>query len=75
MYTSNECPRVDNVIDPYLWHCRLGHINKKRINKLAKERILDINDCESLPICEFCLLRKMTNSPFTGKDEREPVIF
>ena len=25
----------------YLWHCRLGHINEKRISKLHKDRILE----------------------------------
>ena len=62
--------RIDNVSEVYLWHCRLGHINKNRINRLAQERILEVGDCESLPTCESCLLGKMTKSPFTGKDER-----
>ena len=63
-------PRIDNVSEVYLWHCRLGHINKNRINRLAQERILEVSDCESLPTCESCLLGKMTKSPFTGKGER-----
>ena len=54
----------------YLWHWRLGHINKNRINRLTQEGILKVSDCESLPTCEFCLLGKMTKSPFTGKGER-----
>ena len=33
VYATNKCPRVDNVTDAYLWHCRLGHINKNRINR------------------------------------------
>ena len=45
-------------------------MNKNRIDKLIKERILEIDDCESLPICESCLLDKMTKSPFKKKDER-----
>ena len=56
--------------DIYLWHWRLGHINKNRINRLTQEGILKVNDCESLATCEFYLLGKMTKSPFTGKDER-----
>ena len=71
MYTSsNKRPRLDDVSDSYLWHCRLGHINKNRINRLIGEGLLDISDCESLPTCESCLLGKMTKLPFTGKGER-----
>ena len=69
MYISNKRPRIDNVTDAYLWYYRLDHINKNRINKLIKERILDINDCESLPAYESYLLEKMIKSPFTRKDE------
>ncbi len=70
MYTSSKRPRIDNVTDVYLWHHRLGHINKNRMNRLSKEGILNVNDCESLTTCESCLLGKMTKSPFTGKGER-----
>ncbi|GJU20126.1 zinc finger, CCHC-type containing protein [Tanacetum coccineum] len=31
----------------YLWHCRIGHINKKRIKKLQHDRILQPTDDES----------------------------
>ena len=54
----------------YLWHYRLGHINKNRINRLTQEGILKVSDCESLPTYEFCFLGKMTKSPFTEKGER-----
>ena len=68
--TSDKYPRIDHVSEVYLWHCRLGHINKNRINRLAQEGILEVGDYESLPICESCLLGKMTKSPFIGKGER-----
>ena len=67
MYTSNKYPRISDVSDIYLWYCRLGHVNKNRINRLTQERIFKVSDCESLPICESCLPEKMTKSPFTGK--------
>ena len=35
MYTSKKYHRLDNVSDIYLWHYRLGHINKNRINKFT----------------------------------------
>ena len=50
---------IPNISDTYLWHCRLGHMNKNRIDRLIKEAILKINDCESLPTCESYLLGKM----------------
>ena len=45
-------------------------MNKNRIDRLIKECVLEIDDCESLPICESCLLGKMTKSPLKKKDER-----
>ena len=56
--------------DIYLWHWRLGHINKNRINRLTQEGILEVSDCELLSTCESCLLGKMIKSPFTKKGER-----
>ena len=70
MYTSSKCPRIEDVSDAYLWHCRLGHVNKNRINKLIQGGILEISDYESLPTYESCLLDKMTKSPFKGKSDR-----
>ena len=68
MYTFGKRSRLDDVNDTYLWHCRLGHINKNMITRL-EEGLLDLSVCESLPTCESCLLGKMTKSPFTGKGE------
>ena len=70
MYISNKHPRIVDVMDAYLWHCRLGHINKNRMNKLAQEEIFDDNNYESLSTCESCLLEKMIKSPFTEKGKR-----
>ena len=70
MYTLNKRPRVDNVMDVYLWHCRLGHINKNRMNRLSKEKILKLNDYESSSTYESYLLGKMIKSLFTEKGER-----
>ena len=54
----------------YLWHCRLGHINEKRISKLHKDGLLESFDLESIDTCEACLLGKMTTTPFTKVGER-----
>ena len=68
--TTSKRPRLDNVDDSYLWYCRLGHINKNRINKLIKEDLLKISDYESLPIYESCHLGKIIKSLFIEKGER-----
>ena len=70
VYSTGKHPRLDSVSDIYLWHYRLGHINKNKINRLTQEEIFEVSDCESLPTCESCLLGKMTKSPFTEKGER-----
>ena len=59
-----------NLNQTYLWHCRLGHINKKRISQLQKSGLLEANENESFDICESCLCGKMTKSPFSGSSER-----
>ena len=72
MHVSSSFKRKrDNQVNKtYLWHCRLGHIGEKRINKLHKEGYLDNYDYESYETCESCLKGKMTKSPFIGSGER-----
>ncbi|GJS48850.1 retrotransposon protein, putative, ty1-copia subclass [Tanacetum coccineum] len=48
-----------------LWHFCLGHVNKKRIAQLQKDRVLESFDFKLDDVCESCLLGKMTKSPFT----------
>ncbi|KAJ9538361.1 hypothetical protein OSB04_031094 [Centaurea solstitialis] len=54
----------------YLWHCRLGHINKKRIEKLLKGGFLGSFDFRPFDNCESCLSGKMTKQPFNKDNER-----
>ncbi|KAJ9547497.1 hypothetical protein OSB04_020040 [Centaurea solstitialis] len=54
----------------YLWHCRLGHINKKRIEKLQKGGFLGSFDFRPFDNCESCLSGKMTKQPFNKANER-----
>ena len=49
-----------------MWHLRLGHISKDRINELVKDGLLNLFDLQSLPTCESCLKGKMIKSPFVG---------
>src|SRR3954468_19595046 len=62
--------KVNNDNATYLWHCRLGHIGVKRMNKLHADGLLESLDYESLDACEPCLMGKMTETPFSGTMER-----
>ncbi|GKD04926.1 retrotransposon protein, putative, ty1-copia subclass, partial [Tanacetum coccineum] len=45
----------------YLWHCRLGHINKKRMDKLQHDGILQPTHYELLDKYKSCIFGKMAN--------------
>ncbi|GKC83348.1 zinc finger, CCHC-type containing protein, partial [Tanacetum coccineum] len=52
--------RAKHALDSYyLWHCRLGHINKKRMDKLQRDGILQSTHDESLEKCKSCIYKKM----------------
>ena len=60
-----------NELNPaYIWHCRLGHANEKRISRLHRDGALGSFDLESFDTCESCLHGKMTKRPFTKIGER-----
>ncbi|GJX64442.1 retrotransposon protein, putative, ty1-copia subclass [Tanacetum coccineum] len=53
-----------------LWHCRLGHISKKRIKMLQHDGLLNSTDIESLGKCVSCMLGKMARKPYSHQVER-----
>ncbi|GJX43764.1 retrotransposon protein, putative, ty1-copia subclass [Tanacetum coccineum] len=57
----------------FLVHCRLSHINKKRITKLQHDRLLKLIDNESFNLCVSCISDKMARKNFThaGKKANE----
>ncbi|GJY76264.1 retrotransposon protein, putative, ty1-copia subclass [Tanacetum coccineum] len=59
-----------NLDSTYLWHCRLAHISKKRIEKLQQEGLLRSTDDESFDQCVSCLSGKMTRKSFPHRPER-----
>nr|GEV52323.1 retrotransposon protein, putative, Ty1-copia subclass [Tanacetum cinerariifolium] len=71
MFTvSNK--RAKHALDSsYLWYCRLGRINKKRMDKLKRDGILQPTHDESLEKCKFCISGKMARKPFPHKVERD----
>ncbi|KAJ9538899.1 hypothetical protein OSB04_031632 [Centaurea solstitialis] len=54
----------------YLWHCRLGHINKKRVELLLKGGFLGTLNYKPFDNCKSCLSGKMTKQPFNKENER-----
>ena len=62
--------KTDKTNTTFLWHCRLGHIGKKRMKKLHSDGVLESFDFESFDTCESCLMGKLTKTPFTGHMER-----
>jgi hypothetical protein len=62
--------RLNDLNLTFLWHCRLGHINEKHIERLHKNGLLSTFDFESFDTSEPYLLGKMTKAIFTGQSER-----
>ncbi|GKA96813.1 retrovirus-related pol polyprotein from transposon TNT 1-94 [Tanacetum coccineum] len=54
----------------YLWHCLLGHINKKRIDKLHRDGILQLTHDESLEKCKSCIFGNIARKPFPHQVEK-----
>ncbi|GJW81455.1 zinc finger, CCHC-type containing protein [Tanacetum coccineum] len=59
-----------NLDSTYLWHCRLAHINKKRIEKLQHDGLLKSTDNEPFDQCVSCISGKMTRKPFSHKTKK-----
>nr|GEU28773.1 retrotransposon protein, putative, Ty1-copia subclass [Tanacetum cinerariifolium] len=54
----------------YLWHFRLAHISKKRIEKLQQEGLLKSTDDDSFDQCVSCLSGNMIRKLFPHRPER-----
>nr|GEX29116.1 hypothetical protein [Tanacetum cinerariifolium] len=60
-------PDLDSAL---LWHCRLGHISKKRIEKLQHDGLLNSTDLRAFEKCVPCMSEKMARKPYTHQVER-----
>jgi len=58
--------RIDNTNSGALWHKRLGHISKNRIERLVSNGILDSIDFTSFDVCVECIKGKQTKSKKLG---------
>ncbi|GJR03786.1 retrotransposon protein, putative, ty1-copia subclass [Tanacetum coccineum] len=70
IYTCRNKKTKHNLDSTFLWHCHLGHINKKRITKLQHDELLELTDDESFDVCVSCISGKMARKPFTHTSER-----
>ncbi|KAJ9561430.1 hypothetical protein OSB04_006590 [Centaurea solstitialis] len=70
MYSCRTKKSKNNMDSTYLWHCRLCHINKKRILKLQHDGLIESIDDESFDKCLSCISGKMTRKPFSHVGER-----
>ncbi|GJX57367.1 retrotransposon protein, putative, ty1-copia subclass [Tanacetum coccineum] len=70
IYTCSNKKSKHNLDSTFLWHCCLGHINKKRIKKLQHDGLLKSIDDESFDVCVSCISGKMARKPFTHASER-----
>jgi hypothetical protein len=55
---NRKMARLDDLNFTFIWHCRLGHINEKRIERLHRDGLLNSFDLESFDTCKSCLLGK-----------------
>nr|GEY53417.1 hypothetical protein [Tanacetum cinerariifolium] len=60
----------DDLDSALLWHCRLGHISKKRIEKLQHNGLLNSFDLTTFEKCVSCMSGKMARKPYTHQVER-----
>ncbi|GJY15594.1 retrotransposon protein, putative, ty1-copia subclass [Tanacetum coccineum] len=70
IYTvSNKRAKLD-LDSALLWHCRLGHISKKRIEKLQHDGLLNSTDLRAFEKCIPCMSGKMARKPYTHQVKR-----
>ncbi|GJV26776.1 retrotransposon protein, putative, ty1-copia subclass [Tanacetum coccineum] len=70
MYAISNKRAKLNLDSTLLWHCRLGHISKKRIKKLQHDRLLISTDIKSFKKCVSCMSGKMARKPYSHQVER-----
>ncbi|GJW78089.1 zinc finger, CCHC-type containing protein [Tanacetum coccineum] len=70
MYVVSNKRAKLNLESSLLWHCRLGHINKKRIKKLQHDGLFNSTDIKSFEKCVPCMPGKMARKPYSHQVER-----
>ncbi|GKA27145.1 retrotransposon protein, putative, ty1-copia subclass [Tanacetum coccineum] len=70
MYVVSNKRAKTNLDLTLLWHCRLRHISKKRIEKLQHDGLLNSTDNQSFDKCVSCMSGKMARKPYTHQVKR-----
>ncbi|GKC56666.1 retrotransposon protein, putative, ty1-copia subclass [Tanacetum coccineum] len=70
MYAISNKRAKLNLDSTLLWHFRLGHISKKRIEKLQHDGLLNSTDIKSFEKCVSCMSGKMARKPYSHQVER-----
>ena len=66
MNARNKRKRVHDVSSK-LWHCRLGHISRERIERLIKKSILPPLEFSNLKQCIDCIKGAIVFLPLIGR--------
>nr|GEW77801.1 retrotransposon protein, putative, Ty1-copia subclass [Tanacetum cinerariifolium] len=74
IFSINKKRKLD-LDSSYLWHGRLAHIGKTRMQKLQREGLLESINDESFDKCESCISEKMTKKTFNDNIERATDLF
>ncbi|GJY74199.1 retrotransposon protein, putative, ty1-copia subclass [Tanacetum coccineum] len=70
MYVVSNKRAKSNLDSALLWHCRLGHISKKRIEKLQHNGLLNSTGLKAFEKYVPCMSGKMARKPYTHQVER-----
>jgi hypothetical protein len=67
---SSKCKRCDDATSAKLWHYRLGHISRGRIDRLIKDDILISLDFSNSDYCIDCIKGKYAKQVKKGEAKR-----
>ncbi|GKD77239.1 zinc finger, CCHC-type containing protein [Tanacetum coccineum] len=70
MYAIRNKRAKLNLDSTLLWYCHLGHISKKRIEKLQHDALLNSTEIKSFEKCVSCMSGKMARKPYSHQVER-----
>ncbi|GJT91917.1 zinc finger, CCHC-type containing protein [Tanacetum coccineum] len=70
IYALSNKRSKSNLDSAHLWHCRLGHISKKHIEKLQHDGLLNSTDLRAFEKYVPCMSGKMARKPYTHQVER-----
>ncbi|GJR35385.1 retrotransposon protein, putative, ty1-copia subclass [Tanacetum coccineum] len=70
MYVVSNKRAKLNLDSALLWHFHLGHISKKRIEKLQHDGLFNSTDLRAFEKCVSCMSGKMAQKPYTYQVEK-----